>query len=61
SIGPSGELAHFHWLGLLAVAATLVSVWLASRVRVNESESPIRDSATSPERPNAICLKPRAS
>jgi predicted MFS family arabinose efflux permease len=35
---PSGQLSNFHWLGWLAVAAGLVSIWLASRVRVNESE-----------------------
>jgi predicted MFS family arabinose efflux permease len=35
---PSGQLSNFHGLGWLAVAAGLVSIWLASRVRVNESE-----------------------
>src|SRR5439155_1891987 len=38
---PSGRLADFHWLGWIAVAAGLVSVWLASRVRVNEAVAPI--------------------
>ena len=37
---PSGGLAHFEWLGWVAAAAGLVSVWLGSRVRVNESASP---------------------
>jgi hypothetical protein len=29
-------LANFHWLGWIAVAAGIVSVWLASKVVVNE-------------------------
>lgn len=33
----SGKLLHFHWLGWIAVAAGLVSIWLAHRVRVNDS------------------------
>jgi predicted MFS family arabinose efflux permease len=37
---PSGGLANFEWLGWVAAAAGLVSVWLGSRVRVNESASP---------------------
>jgi len=37
---PSGQLANFHWLGWLAVAAGLVSIWLASRVRVQEVHPP---------------------
>jgi predicted MFS family arabinose efflux permease len=36
SRGPSGELLNFRWLGWLAVAASLVSVWLGRQVRVNE-------------------------
>jgi predicted MFS family arabinose efflux permease len=36
---PSGQLANYHWLGWLAVGAGLVSVWLGSRVRVNESDA----------------------
>ncbi len=34
---PSGELLNFQWLGWFAVAAGMVSIWLASRVRVNET------------------------
>jgi predicted MFS family arabinose efflux permease len=34
--GPSGRLNHFNWLGWIALVAGIVSVWLASRVRVNE-------------------------
>jgi len=40
---PSGHLDNFHWLGWLAVAAGVVSVWLASRVRVKD----VRASAES--------------
>jgi predicted MFS family arabinose efflux permease len=42
--GPSGELVNYHWLGWLAVASALVSLWLASQVSVNEASAsgPIR-------------------
>jgi DHA1 family inner membrane transport protein len=40
---PSGQLAHFHRLGWMAVFAGLVSVWLGSRVRVNEAVAPVLD------------------
>ena len=50
---PSGQLVHFQWLGWLAVAAGLVSVWLASRVRVHESDSPLAASAT-PNTPSRL-------
>ncbi len=47
---PSGQLDHFHWLGWIAAAAGLASVWLASRVQVNESDTPalgsLRQSTT---------------
>jgi DHA1 family inner membrane transport protein len=43
---PSGQLENFHWLGWMAVAGGLVSVWLASRVRVEEAVAPIRASST---------------
>jgi DHA1 family inner membrane transport protein len=33
---PSGELAGFHWLGWIALAAGLTSIWLARRVVVND-------------------------
>jgi predicted MFS family arabinose efflux permease len=36
---PSGQLANYHWLGVIAVAAGLFSVWLASRVANNEGAS----------------------
>jgi MFS transporter, DHA1 family, inner membrane transport protein len=43
---PSGQLQNFHWLGWMAVAGGLVSVWLASRVRVEEAVAPIPASST---------------
>src|SRR6266545_7007648 len=43
---PSGQLENFQWLGWMAVAAGLVSVWLASRVRVKETVAPIPASST---------------
>lgn len=36
---PSGELVNFHWLGWIAVMAGAVSIWLATHVRVHESDS----------------------
>lgn len=34
---PSGELLHYNWLGWAAVAASLLSLWLARRVQANET------------------------
>jgi predicted MFS family arabinose efflux permease len=34
---PSGELVNFHWLGWIAVAAGLLSVWLARKVVNSEA------------------------
>jgi sugar phosphate permease len=48
--GPSGQLQNFHWLGWLAVAAGLISVWLGSGVRVQEGAALI---------PASNALKPR--
>jgi predicted MFS family arabinose efflux permease len=45
---PSGELLNFHWLGWIAVAAGLVSIWLGSRVRVNEIVTPVAEPVVSP-------------
>jgi DHA1 family inner membrane transport protein len=42
---PSGQLVNFHWLGWIAVAAGLVSVWLGSRVRVNDTVAPAPGSS----------------
>jgi MFS family permease len=33
---PSGRLDNFYWLGWLALAMGVISVWLAARVRVND-------------------------
>ena len=33
---PSGHLVNFHWLGWIAVAAAGLSLWLGSRVSVND-------------------------
>ncbi len=37
---PTGQLVNYDKLGWLAVAASLISLWLASRVRVQEVHSP---------------------
>jgi predicted MFS family arabinose efflux permease len=34
---PSGELVHYNWLGWMAVAASLLSLWLARRVQPSET------------------------
>jgi MFS family permease len=34
---PSGQMENFGWLGWIAVGAGLVSIWLGSRVRVNDT------------------------
>src|SRR2546427_3047497 len=51
---------HFHWLGWIAVAAGLVSVWLGSRVRVNEAVAPI-PTQTGPDTPPLHASKPAPS
>jgi DHA1 family inner membrane transport protein len=38
---PSGELANFQWLGWIAVAAGVFSIWLGSRVRANDQGTPV--------------------
>ena len=42
---PSGRLDNFYWLGWLALVAGMVSVWLASRVRVNDVRTVVADLA----------------
>jgi MFS transporter, DHA1 family, inner membrane transport protein len=37
---PSGRLDNFYWLGWIALASGVVSIWLASRVRVNDVRAP---------------------
>jgi len=39
---PDGQLVHFDKLGWLAVVVSLLSLWLASRVHVNEVEHPAK-------------------
>jgi DHA1 family inner membrane transport protein len=38
---PSGRLDNFQWLGWIAVGAGAVSVWLASRVHVQDVREPV--------------------
>lgn len=40
STAPSGKLVHYHWLGWLAAAAGLISIWLARRVQVRDVVTP---------------------
>jgi DHA1 family inner membrane transport protein len=40
STAPSGKLMHFHWLGWLATAAGLLSIWLARHVQVRDKVTP---------------------
>jgi hypothetical protein len=46
---PSGRLDNFYWLGWIALASGVVSVWLASRVRVNDVRAPAGAIATDRE------------
>lgn len=39
SKAPDGRLVHYNWLGWMAVAASVLSLWLAYRVRANEIEA----------------------
>jgi predicted MFS family arabinose efflux permease len=41
----TGQLVHYGWLGWIAIAAALLSVWLASRVRTHESDTPVPATA----------------
>jgi predicted MFS family arabinose efflux permease len=47
---PAGQLVNYHWLGWIAVAAGFVSIWLGSRVHVNDSIAPSRVAAR-PQQP----------
>jgi len=40
STAPSGKLLNFHWLGWLATAAGLLSIWLARHVQVRDVVTP---------------------
>ena len=56
---PTGELRHFNWLGWLAVGASLLSLWLARHVRVNDlgptGTGPVGPEAASPS-PEAVAI-----
>jgi len=54
--GPSGHFENFHWLGWIAVGAGLVSVWLASRVRANDTAGVASGLSSDPARMTAIPL-----
>jgi predicted MFS family arabinose efflux permease len=41
---PSGQLVNFNWLGWLALAAGVVSVWLAHHIRVKDIVTPTNSS-----------------
>jgi len=43
---PSGQMENFHWLGWMAAGAGLLSVWLASRVRVNDTVATVPSSSS---------------
>jgi len=58
---PSGQLSHFHWLGWIAAAAGIVSVWLASLVRVEEAAAPAFNSSKLPASANTISLNSQFS
>src|SRR6266496_1135967 len=58
---PSGQLMNFHWLGWMAVTAALVSVWLASRVRVNEAAAPVFHSLKHSTAANTFSLDSQLS
>jgi len=58
---PSGQLSHFNWLGWIAVAAGLVSIWVASLVRVEETAAPVFNSSKLPAAANTISLNSQLS
>jgi predicted MFS family arabinose efflux permease len=53
---PSGQLENFHWLGWIAVAAGLASVWLGSRVRANDTAARTRGSSRDARPTNTYSL-----
>jgi len=56
---PSGHLTNFHWLGWIAVGAGLLSIWVASRVAVNETTAPPESKESTIT--DVPCLKPQPS
>lgn len=59
--GPSGRLANYQWLGWIAVTAGLASIWLASRVRVNEAIAPLKPATEFIKTSDGIPLEPQPS
>jgi MFS transporter, DHA1 family, inner membrane transport protein len=57
---PSGQLVNYHWLGWIAVGAAALSVWLGSKVIVNEMDAQ-RITPTTPMLPPVSPLTPRLS
>src|SRR6266536_428403 len=51
---PSGQMENFHWLGWIAAGAGLISVWLGSRVRVNDSVATAHGSSNDSTRRSAL-------
>jgi len=58
---PSGQLLNFHWLGWMAVASSLVSLWLARQVRVNEAAVPFQPAEDLSRPEQGIIAIPGAS
>src|SRR6267143_1482896 len=58
---PSGQMQNFHWLGWIAVGAGLLSVWLASRVRVNDTVATARSSSSDSTPMSALSLNSQLS
>src|SRR6266850_5628604 len=53
---PSGQMENFGWLGWIAVGAALVSIWLGSRVRVNDTVAAASSSSSDATPMGAISL-----
>src|SRR6266704_3444610 len=58
---PSGQLENFHWLGWIAVGTGLLSVWLASRVRVNDTVVTASSSSNDSRPMSALSLNSKLS
>ena len=58
---PSGQMENFHWLGWIAVGAGLISVWLGSRVRVNDSVATAHGSSNDSTPMSALSLNSQLS
>ena len=58
---PSGQLENFQWLGWIAVSVGMVSVWLGSRVRVNDRMATASSTASGSTRKSAPSLDSQLS